>query len=482
MEPLRVEREVLGRLPLAEAVLLLLRQATTPEHSVDLFERFREHCYTRELTFDVFVALIREALLHHQGSGRQACEQARLNDVLTVSNQSVYNKLAGVPIALSEAFLIENTQQLLPLLPTDRTANAPASLRQFRILTVDGKVTKRIAKKLGILRGLRGGALGGKALVCLDNNSGLVLALAGCADGDANDCSLVPALVDRVKAIVAADEQCLSVGDAQFADLTQPRRFQELVPGGRSHFLVRYSAKTTFTADASARPAEAEGRLTGTDSRGRQWHQEWGRLGSEDNPKRLFVRRVTVERPGEKAVSVLTDLADPQKFPAEDLLECYLSRVQIEGVFQKITEVFSLKKLIASRPKGTVFQLSFCLLLYNLIQVVQAYVAEGHALKPTDVSTEMLFVDVQKQLSALMEVVPQEDLTELIPTVPKPAEVRDRLRTLLGGLWKPIWRKTVNKKRRPHPNKARGKTHSSVQRLLQQKKTKKLTQANTSRP
>lgn len=110
------------------------------------------------------------------------------------------------------------------------------------------------------------------------------------------------------------------------------------------------------------------------------------------------MRRVTLERPGEKAVAVLTDLLDPKAFPAEDLLECYLSRGQIEGVFQKITEVFSLKRLIASQPKGTVLQLSFCLLLYNLIQVVRAYVAQGQGLTPEEVSAEMLFVDVQKQL------------------------------------------------------------------------------------
>jgi Transposase DDE domain len=482
MESLRVDQEVLRRLPLAESVLLLLRQATLPEHSLDLFERLRDRCYTRTLGFDLFVGLIRDALLSYGGSGRQAFEQARWHGTLEVSNQAVYGKLGCVPIALSEAFLAENTQRLLPLLPGTRPASVPASLRRFRVLTVAGKVTKRVTKRLKVLRGLSGGALGGKGLACLDMNSGLVIALAGCADGDANDCSLVAALMAGVTPLLDPEQECLIVADAQFADLTQPQRFLKLVPGGRSHFLLRYSAKTQFTPDPAVRPAGAEALLEGSDARGRHWRQEWGWLGRPGNPKRLAVRRVTLERPGEKAVAVLTDLLDPTAFPAEDLLECYLSRGQIEGVFQKITEVFSLKRLIASQPKGTVLQLSFCLLLYNLIQVVRAYVAQGQGLTPEEVSAEMLFVDVQKQLTALTEVVPEEAIAKLVPAAPTPAQVRARLKMLLGGLWKPIWRKTVNKKRRAHPNKPKARGHSSVHRVLQQKKREKASQLETSGP
>jgi len=263
MASLRVDQEVLRRLPLAESVLLLLRQATLPEHSLDLFERWRDRCYTRTLGFDLFVGLIRDALLSYGGSGRQAFEQARWHGTLEVSNQAVYGKLGCVPIALSEAFLAENTQRLLPLLPGTRPASVPASLRRFRVLTVDGKVTKRVTKRLKVLRGLSGGALGGKGLACLDMNSGLVIALAGCADGDANDCSLVAALMAGVTPLLDPEQECLIVADAQFADLTQPQRFLKLVPGGRSHFLLRYSAKTQFTPDPAARPAGAEALLSG---------------------------------------------------------------------------------------------------------------------------------------------------------------------------------------------------------------------------
>src|SRR5205807_10024844 len=100
-------------------------------------------------------------------------------------------------------------------------------------------------------------------------------------------------------------------------------------------------------------------------------------------------------------IILITDLLDADRYPAEDLLALYLARWGIERVFQQITEVFHLNRLIATTPQGTLFQLSFCLLLYNLIQVVRGYVAVGQQRAVETISTELLFVDITKQLVAL---------------------------------------------------------------------------------
>lgn len=472
MEPLTFDQEVLNRLPLAEAVLLLLRQATLPEHCLDLFDRLRGPCYTRKISFDLFVALIREALLSHRGSARQAFEQARRDGTLDASNQAAYGKLNTVPLALSEAFLAENSQRLQPLLPDDLPSPLPACLRRFDVQTIDGKVTKRIAKRLKVLRRLAGGVLGGKGLVSVNTHTGLVTALAGTSDGHANDASLVPALVERVRPLVGADTEILWIADSQFADLTQPYRLMGpgFASGGKhDHFLIRYSARTQFTADADAEFVRAGAAVEGTDKAGRAWRQEWGWLGRPGSKKRLYVRRITLLRPAAQAVTVVSDLLDPVAYPAEDLLEAYRLRVRVEGVFQKITEVFGLERLIGCKPKGTVFQLSFCLLLYNLIQVVRSHVAAGQKMAAEAVSAEMLYTDVQKQLTAVVEVVQSaEAIGQLVPPDLTPAQTRARLSVLLAGLWKPIWRKTGNKKPRPHPNKSRARGHSAVQRILDQ--------------
>ena len=95
----------------------------------------------------------------------------------------------------------------------------------------------------------------------------------------------------------------------------------------------------------------------------------WARSRSAD---RQYVRRITKHWPDGKELGVVTDLLDEAKYPAEAMLSTYQSRWGIETVFHQITDVFSLRHLIGTMPKAVLFQLSFCLLLYNALQVVRA--------------------------------------------------------------------------------------------------------------
>ena len=100
--------------------------------------------------------------------------------------------------------------------------------------------------------------------------------------------------------------------------------------------------------------------------------QEWGWLGKVQKADRLYVRRITKHLPGGKEIGVVTDLLDEAKYPAEAMLATYQNRWGIETVFHQITDVFSLRHLIGTMPQAVLFQLSFCLLLYNALQVVRA--------------------------------------------------------------------------------------------------------------
>jgi hypothetical protein len=160
----------------------------------------------------------------------------------------------------------------------------------------------------------------------------------------------------------------------------------------------------------------------------------------------------------------------------------YLIRWGIEQVFQQITEVFHLQQLIGSTAQATVFQAAFCLVLYNLIQVVKRYIAAAPG-APTSVegiSTELVFRDIERQLIALTEVVKPAEVVASIPAALSLAAVVARLRDLLSGAWKPEWRKSVNKKRRPQVPKAKQSgAHTSIHRVLEkhrqdQKENKKV--------
>jgi hypothetical protein len=448
-------REILSRLPLAEAVLSLWRWVADPLFLLSVFVRHRGQGYEKEISFGVLVQLIADALLEHQGSGKKSFARGREQGLLTASVQAVYQKLGRLPLGLSEAWLAESTARLRPLYPeVARLAVAPA-LRDLEVIIVDGKAIKRVAKRLKPLRGRKGGVLGGKALVALDLRSGMVIAIATHADGETNEAKLVPALLPQVRERVAGGR--LWVADRQFCDLTQPTAFAQ----AGDHYLVRYHPKTPFYP-ASTWPAQR-----GQDAQGRVWEQDWGWLGSEQSKQRRFVRRLTLCRPGEETIILLTDLLDATLFPATDLLDLYLARWSIERVFQQITEVFHLQTLIGTTPQGTVFQFAFCVLLYNMVQVVRAYVATAQARPVPTISTELLFDDVHRQLVALTELVPTEQVESLFLVLPTEAELRARLTRLLATIWTNRWLKQPTTKRKaPAPRTPIRGNQTSVFRLV----------------
>jgi Transposase DDE domain len=448
-------REVLSRLPLAEAVLSLWRWVADPLFLLSVFARHRGQGYEKEISFGVLVQLIADALLEHQGSGKKSFARGREQGLLAASVQAVYQKLGRIPLGLSEAWLAESTARLRPVHPEAARVPVSPALRDLEVIIVDGKAIKRVAKRLKPLRGRKGGVLGGKALVALELRSGVVVAMATHADGETNEAKLVPALLPQVREQVVGKR--LWVADRQFCDLTQPAAFAQ----GEDQFLVRYHPKTPFCPDP-LHPAQR-----GVDGQGRVWEQDWGWLGSPQAKHRRFVRRLTLYRPGEETIMLITDLLDATRFPAPDLFELYLARWSIERVFQQITEVFHLQTLIGTTPQGTVFQFAFCVLLYNMVQVVRAYVATAQARPVPTISTELLFDDVHRQLVALTELVPAERVAPLFPVLPTEEALRAQLTRLLATVWTSRWLKALPKQRKaPAPRTPIRGNQTSVFRLV----------------
>src|SRR4029453_12977618 len=122
-------REILSRLPLAEAVLSLWRWVADPVFLLSVFARHRGQGYEKEIRFEVLVQLIADALLEHPGSGKKSFARAREEGLLTASVQAVYQKLGRLPLGLSEAWLAESTARLRPVSPGAALRAARAGLR-----------------------------------------------------------------------------------------------------------------------------------------------------------------------------------------------------------------------------------------------------------------------------------------------------------------------------------------------------------------
>jgi DDE family transposase len=452
MDPLA--RPVLDRLPLAEAVLLVWSWIADASFLQSLFQQYRGRTYEKVIAFPLIVQLIADALLEHGGSANRSFQQAIEHDELHASVQAAYGKLRRLPILLSCALVAGCTDRLVSLFPPAARTTPPKSLEGLAVVIYDGKAIKRVAKRLKPLRGIPGGLLGGRALVALALDSGLVLAMHAHPDGDANDVRFVPALLPLVRQRVPGPR--LHMADRQFCDLVQMTVFT----ANGDHFLLRYHPKVHFHPDPTRPPQ------VGVDAAGRRYTEAWGWLGSATHKQRRYVRQITLERPGEEAIILVTDLLEAERYPAADLLTLYLARWGIERVFQKVTEVFGLQGLIGGTPQATIFQFAFCLVLYNLIQVVRAYVAQAEQRALDTISLEKLFDDVTEELTAWNKVIEPATTVALFAEPPPLDELQQRLKRLLGGVWTERWIKAPSKPRRPAAKKGK-RTHGSVYRILE---------------
>jgi hypothetical protein len=465
MDDFTFSKEVLSRLPLADAVWRLLQFTMADDWLEDLWKRTRGRCYERVLKFSTLAHLVADALLQHGGSGRQAFERAQEDDQLPVAIGSTFEKLGNLPLAVSEALLLEGTQRLQEILPANPAVEAfplPACWDGHELFGADGKVIKHVKRLLKPLRGLQAGILGARSSVALDLRTGMALGLVGHLDGEAGEAELTKELLATMAA-AAGGKPWVAVLDRLYCNLKFPRA----VLAADGHFLIRYCSNTAFVPDP-ARPAQES-----RDARGRRIVQEWGRLGKTEGAQALVVRRITLYLDSGQEISVVTDLLDEVAYPAEDLLETFHKRWGIETVFHQITDVFSLKHLIASTPQAVLFQLAFCLLLYNALQVLRTYLAFHQACEAQRISNEKLFYDLKRQMVSVNELVEEERLLELLGTVPTAAELRDHLRANLQGVWSRRWWKAPSSRGGGH-KKVKTRVlgnHTSVYRVLQQART-----------
>ena len=454
---------VLPRVPVANAILTTWSYLFQPEFLDDIFARHRGQSYEDILTFSTFVALIRDALVLYKGSALQSLQHAEEQGVLPTCQEAVYGKLRRIPIGLSLAFMEETTERIQSLLPSDVQAEpVPTSLDDMTVVMLDGKQIKRVAKRLKPVRGQPGKVIGGKILAAYVPATGLAVSMAADPDGEANDIRLMPDAIPRARARIAGIR--LWVADRQFGDLSQPERLTE----EGDHFLLRRSLRLGFSADLQRPERET------VDGQGRRIVEQWGWIGAAKEKRRRYVRQIHLVRPGEEELYLVTDLLDEQSYPADDLLAVYLKRWGIERVFQKITEVFHLERLLGSTPEATIFQAAFCLMLYNLLQLMRTYMAAGQKDLPVEsVSMENLFLDVERELTTLVVLFPALTIASWYQWHWSADEVTARLRLLMGIAWTPRYRKAVNKTPRPKVKSAKcSGAHTSVHKLREAERKK----------
>lgn len=447
---------LLDRLPLAEATWLLWNKVLPDDTLNTFYDAHRGLCYSRCFTFADLLYLLRDALCQHSGRAQQTLQRHAGTEHCPASQQAFYGKLRRLPVTLSEAFLATGADRLRPWLPERPYAEVSASLQDFRILAIDGKTFKHAAKRLKPVRSRAGRGLGGKALVAMELRTGLLVGMAADPDGHVNEAKLVPQLLPSIRARLAGPN--LWMADQLFGDLAQVRRCTEQ----GDHCVLRLHPKSQFAPNPQ-QPARH-----GVDKDGRGWTDEVGELSSVRQGT-MTMRRITLLRRDDKPLQIITDLLDAERYPASDLLELYRQRWGIEQVFQKVSEVFQLRHLIGSSPSAIIFQGALCMMLYNLLQVIRALVAQTQNRVASEVSTFNLLYDLNRELTAAHVLVdPEQLLQELHVRAAKIEDLRAYLSSRLDQAWTDRWIKSPSKKHHRRPPKHKGGTggHFSIHRVL----------------
>lgn len=446
-------RQVLNKLPLAEASLRVLSFALQDSFLEERYRECRGRSYTKVISFPLITHLVCDALLQNK-SGRRVFEKAHQEESLAASVEAAYGKLGRLPVAVSIATLEGCSERIRQLFPEgSQETTLPTSLAAYSAIVLDGKVTKQIPHRLKPLRESSvGGLVGGRGLVAYHLQSGLVLAMEADEDGDANETPWVPRLTQKVRASHAGPR--LWLADRQFSYPSTLAEFSQ----ENDAFVVRSSKAVPFFVD------ESRAAWQGKDGTGRDYVEAWGWLGKPTLPHRQYVRRITLQRGQGEEIILVTNLLDHDRYPAVDLLELYRDRTSIEYVFQRITEVFSLRRLIGTSPRATLFQLSLCLLLYNVLQLVRAYLARNNNRPIEGVSPKKVLEDLREQLASCLLVL---EIGVLTDGLADSTRVEDLKQFLLDRLqiWQPRWTKAKRHKNRPEkPKRRRG--HDSAFRVL----------------
>ena len=449
---------VLSRLPLAEAVLKILSHVASTSFLELVYERFRGRTYSKVLTLSTIFRLLTDAIVQHQGSGKQSFCRAVENKTSPVTDSAVYRKIGRLPLDLSEGFLSECTKRLEAICPAPMESVIPASLRSMTLIAIDGKKLKNVAKRIKPLRGLPGSVLGAKVLVGLRLDTGHAVAFHADKDGEKNDCPLVPGLLSQIRKLDLG--RMLYLIDRQFCGSKQIDEFSE----GNNYFLIRRTTTAKFDPDMN-RPSKK-----GKDINGRNYIESWGDLGTGE--ARRYVRQISLERPGEETILLITNLLDSEVYPASDLLAAYHMRWEIECVFQKITEVFDLHRLIGGKPEAIIFQCAFCLFLYNVMKTICRLIAESQNVDEKEVSCEQVFTDLKREVVSMDRVADRDVVAKHFDESTDDVEtVRERVKELLRTCWNKRWMKYRSKKKRPDQNRAKQSgAHTSVFRAQQKYK------------
>lgn len=427
-----------------------LESLFSPERLDQLFHTTAQKQYTRELLFSQLVELMTAVVLQQQPSVLAAYRKGVGR--VSVSDQSVYNKLDGMELGVSAALVHDSAQRLAPVID-ELQACQPSWLPGYRVRILDGNHLSATERRLLPLRDAWDSPLPGKVLAALDQQTGLATDVFLTPDGHAQERSLL----DDVLAVVARGD--LWIADRNFCTL----KFLFRLHQARAAFVIRQHG-------------QIGGRLVGK-------RRYVGRTESgvvyEQNIELSYVgrakkfRRVTVvlDRPtrdGDTEIHILTNLAK-KKASASVVAELYRRRWTIEGLFLEMAATLNAEPQTLAYPKAALFAFCLGLLASNAAALLKAAVRAEHGQEAAEtLSAYYAALDIQQVHRGMMIALPAPQWERF--RAMSAAELAATLRQMARAIDLRRYRKATRGPKKPLARKVyRNGGHVSTHKVLQER-------------
>ena len=450
MLPIPILDRFIERCPAVVMVRATLERLLRPERLDQISEDARRRQYTKRLLFSQVVAIMAAVATRTHNSVHAA--YLAVKDRLDVSVTALYDKLGLLELGVSEALVRATSADAAAVIDAMPAAKDEV-LPGFEVFCLDGNHLSSTEHRLAELRGTREGPLPGQALALLDAQRGLIVDLVACEDGHAQERSMLPELLERIRAksVVVADRNfCTSM-------------FLFGLARREAFFIIRqHGSRLTWKL-------RGRRRRIGRVATGMVHEQA---LELHFRGEALTVRRITLrlDRPtegGDTEIHIVTNLPSEQA-TARQVAVTYGTRWTVEGAFQTLTDVLRCEVETLGYPRAALFSFAVAVLAYNAYAVVRASLRAAHGAEviEEELSDHHLMNDVATTYIGMDIAVPDEcwEPYRVMP-VSGFAEAMTRLahRVQLARYPK---KKRGPKKPQPRRKSGRRNHHISTARLL----------------
>jgi hypothetical protein len=417
----------------------------------ELFRNTAQKQYTRELLFSQLVELMTAVVLRQQPSVLAAYRKGI--GQITVSDQSVYNKLDGMELGVSAALVRDSATRLAPVI--DQLHARQASwLPGYRIRILDGNHLSATERRLLELRDAWDAPLPGKVLAVLDQQTGLATDVFPTPDGHAQE----RALLDEVLAVVGPGD--LWIADRNFCTL----KFLFGIDQARAAFVLRQHGLLEGELVGKRR-------YVGRSETGSVYEQTI--VLSFEGQRKTF-RRISVlldqpTRDGDTEIHLLTNLPRT-KATALAVAGLYRRRWTIEGRFLEMAQTLHAEPQALAYPKAALFAFCLALLASNAVALLKAALRAAHG--PEAVETLSVYyaaLDIQQVHRGMMIALPAPQWERFRDL--SAGELAAVLREMARAIDLARYRKTTRGPKKPVARKVyKNGGHVSTHKLLQRRK------------